>query len=152
IVPDAQGCCVVTIGHQTYILEVPRETILDESLAAALCLFADGAQDLSPETSLQGMLKQPFFSPGIIRHSLHDIELREMDRRIENEVSYLLRVFGRPRRALTVEHRIVPIDRARRPAAGFLEHLAARPELWHSRTAAHVRPARLLAEVPEETL
>ncbi len=158
MVVDADGCCSVRLSHVggamigRYKFEVPQRTQLDEAMQVALAFFADQAQGLDPSLSLEQLLNLPFFSPGTIRNSLTDQNSLKLDQAIAEALPSLLRVCSKPRRTLTVERRIMPIDRARRIPLDAIEHLASRPELWQSHTATRITPARILSEVPEETL
>jgi Domain of unknown function (DUF2357) len=158
ITVDTFGCCSVRIACTgsgsigRYKFEVPLRTQLDETMRVALALFADQAKGLEPTISTEQLLKLPFFSPGTIRDSLTNKNALELDEAIAEVLPSLLRVCSKPRRTLIVERRVMPIDRARRIPPDAIEHLASRPELWQSRTATRITPAKIRSEVPEETL
>ncbi len=159
ILVNAEGCCSVrvfnvgVIGVQRYKFEVPTRTLLDQnSMVAALALFADNAMNLSPATTKEQLEALPFFSPNTILNSLNNTNVRFLDDEISKALPSLNRVCNRPRRSLIVERRVMPIDRARRIPPDAIEHLASRPELWLCCTATRITPARIRSEVPEETL
>ncbi len=158
ILVDAEGCCSVRISQPVgiiigrYKFEVPSQTLLDEVMVDALVLFANQANKLSPSLSKEELLCLPFFSPGTIRDSLTDQKALNIDDAIAETLPSLIRICSKPRRTLIVERRVMPIDRARRIPPNAIEHLASRPELWQSRTATRITPARIISEVPEETL
>lgn len=159
ILVNVEGCCSVRVFNvggtvvQRYKFEVPLQTLLDqESMVAALALFADKARNISPAPTTEQLVDLPFFSPNTILNSLNNTDVMELDDEIEKALPSLLRVCNRPRRELIVERRVMPIDRVRRIPPDASEHLASRPELWQSCTATRITPARLRSEVPEETL
>ena len=157
IYADREGCCklkVISFGNvQRFSLDVPKDTLLDDnSLLPAIKLFAKASSNLSEQDSINKLLTLPFFSPSVIQDTLNDREAQELDDEISSALPSLLRVCGRPRRALISEKRVMPIDRVKRISANSLEHLASHPELWQSRNLIRVTPSRLKTDVPEETL
>lgn len=158
ILVDAEGYCSVRISQNggmvigRYKFKVPLRTLLDEAMVTALHFFADRARELSPSLSTEELLRLPFFSPRAIRNSLMDEEVLKLDEAIAQALPSLIKICNKPRRTLMVERRIMPIDRARRIPPDAIDHLASRPELWQSRTATRITPARIRSEVPEETL
>jgi hypothetical protein len=157
IYADREGCCtlkVLSSGNiQRFRFDVPKHTLLDaNSLLPAIKLFSRASRNLPIQDNIDKLLTLPFFSPSVIEDTLNDLEALELDDEICDSIPSLLRVCSRPRRSLTLEKRVIPIDRVKRISSNSLEHLASHPELWQSQNLIGIKPLRLRTDVPEETL
>ncbi|MBB6053887.1 hypothetical protein HNQ39_005734 [Armatimonas rosea] len=71
---------------------------------------------------------------------------------LEKAMPHLLAICRQPRTRLLIEEQIRPVGLVRRTGPTALRHIASHSEHWESRTVTGLRPARLLAQVPEDDL